>query len=615
MPAPTDDYHHGVIGNGRTCALIEPDSSIAFACLPDFDSGTVFASLLDPERGGTMRIEMVGGRAVHQQYERNTNVLRTDFESEDGAAAFRVIDFMPRYTWDGRAGTSGDAAPDIVRVLQPLRGEARIRVHYDPRPEYGTFPAETHVHTGGRALKSSTRGTDANGRTVYESLFLYTDLDPEAVGAGEELLLDRRRYLLVSYHDKVQPPTPDTVELMLQRTRAYWMTWVARTHVPERYAEEVVRSALALKLLQFDATGAMVAAATTSLPETVGEVRNWDYRFCWIRDGAMTVATMRRIGHPRMASSFIDWMMRTVPTKDDTLQIMYGLRGEKVLTERHLDHLDGYLGSKPVRVGNAAYDQQQHDIYGLLLDVIHQDVLERTATPERLDRLWTSVRAVVRTVEERWRDPDRGIWEIRGDAKHFVFSKVMSWVALDRAIKIAHLLGKEHWAERHQPLADEIHAQITEKGWSETARAFTQTYGEDDLDSSNLLLAEYGFVEPTDPRFVSTVEQTLEKLSRDGLMYRYRNHDDFGEPNSAFTVCTFWMVKALASIGRRRDARRLFETLLASANTHGLFGEDLDFETRRHLGNFPQAYSHLALIDCAHALSGDDDDERGPMQV
>ena len=265
MPAPTDNYHHGVIGTGRTCALIEPDSSIAFACLPDFDSGTVFASLLDPERGGTMRIEMVDGRAVHQQYARNTNVLRTDFESDDGSAAFRVLDFMPRYPWDGRAGTSGDAAPDIVRVRQPLRSDARFRVHYDPRPEYGTFPAETHVHTGGRALKSSTRGTDADGRTVYESLFLYTALDPEAVGAGEELALDRRRYLLVSYHDKVQPPTPDTVELMLQRTRAYWMTWVARTHVPERYAEEGVRSARARKLLQFDARpSARCATGTTA---------------------------------------------------------------------------------------------------------------------------------------------------------------------------------------------------------------------------------------------------------------------------------------------------------------------------------------------------------------
>jgi GH15 family glucan-1,4-alpha-glucosidase len=607
---PTDNYHHGVIGNGRTCALIEPDSSVAFACLPDFDSGTVFASLLDPERGGTMRVDMVDGRATSQHYERNTNILVTKFEADDGKSAFQVIDFMPRYTWDGKAGTSGDAAPDIVRVLEPLHGAPKIRVHYDPRLEYGLHPTETHLDRDGAALKSTTTGRREDGGVVYESVFLYTDLNAAAVAAGDEdFWLNEKRYLLVSYHDKVQPPTRDTVELMLQRTRSYWLLWSARTHVPERYADEVIRSALALKLLQFDPTGAMAAAATTSLPETIGEERNWDYRFCWIRDGSMTVSTLRRIGHPRMASLFIDWMLRTVPTKDDTLQIMYGLRGEKVLTEHTLGHLDGYLGSKPVRIGNAAYDQQQHDIYGILLDVIYQDIEERTRTPEKLDQLWTRVRSVNRTVEERWRDPDKGIWEIRGEMRHFVFSKVLCWVAVDRAIKIAELLGKDDWAAAHRPLADEIHADICEKGWSDAAKAFTQTYGSDELDSSNLLMAEYGFIDPKDPRFVSTVEQSQAQLCRDGLMYRYRNKDDFGEPNSAFTVCSFWMVKALASIGRRRDARKMFEDLLACANPHGLFGEDLDFATRRHLGNFPQAYSHLALIDCAHALGGDDEDD------
>ena len=609
MTSPPDNYLHGVIGNGRTCALIDPDSTIAFACLPDFDSGTVFASLLDAERGGSTRIEMIDGQATSQYYERHTNILVTEFESLDGTGAFKVIDFMPRYTWDGRAGTTGDAAPDLVRVLTPSKGTPRIRVHYDPRLEYGTFPTETHVSSCGAALKSSTRGCREDGHQVYESVFLYTDLPSADVASGEVITLDQSRYLLLSYHDKVQCPTFDLVNLMLQRTRSYWLLWAARTHHPVRYREEVLHSALALKLLQFDYTGAMAAAATTSLPETVGEERNWDYRFCWIRDGAMTVSTLRRIGHPRMASCFIDWMLRTVPTKDDTLQIMYGLRGEKVLTERILDHLDGYLGSKPVRVGNAAYDQQQHDIYGILLDVIYQDIQERSRTPEKLDQLWTRVRSVVRTVVERWQDPDRGIWEIRGDMQHFVFSKVLCWVAVDRAIRIAGLLGKDRWALEYQPLADEIHAQICQKGWSDSARAFTQTYGVDELDASNLLMAEYGFIEPRDPRFVSTVEQSLTHLCRDGLMYRYRNKDDFGEPQSAFTVCSFWMVKALAAIGRRREARVMFENLLSCANPHGLFGEDLDFKTRRQLGNFPQAYSHLALIDCAHELGDEEDDD------
>jgi GH15 family glucan-1,4-alpha-glucosidase len=292
----------------------------------------------------------------------------------------------------------------------------------------------------------------------------------------------------------------------------------------------------------------------------------------------------------------------TVPTKDDELQIMYGLRGEKELTEEILEHLSGYRGSRPVRIGNAAHDQRQHDIFGVLLDVVHQDLLVRRRTPEALDRLWTRVRTEVRTVESRWREPDRGIWEIRGEPRHFVFSKVLSWVALDRALAIARRLGKTRWAEEHEGLAREVHAEICAHGWSERLGAFTQSYGSDDLDAANLLMAEYGFLTPTDPRFVATVERTMESLGRDGLLYRYRNHDDFGEPRSAFTVCSFWLVKALASMGRRRRARELFEQLLANANPLGLYGEDLDFGTRRQLGNFPQAYSHLALIDCALAL-------------
>lgn len=603
-----DTYHHGVIGNGRSCAVIDWDATIVFSCLPDFDSGTVFAALLDEDQGGKMGIEMIGGRAVGQHYERNTNILVTEFLSDDGDSAMRVIDFMPRYTWDGKAGASGDAPSDIVRVIEPRRGAPRLRVHYDPRIEYGRFETASAASGEGQ-IKSSTGGVNASGHKVYESIYLYTDFPSISVLTGEGLELTGPRYLLLSYHDKVQPPRADSVQLMLQRTRAYWLLWSERTHRPERYAEEVMRSALTLKMLQFDHTGALVAAATTSLPETIGEERNWDYRFCWIRDASMTVSTLREIGHPRMATRFIDWMLRTVPTKDDNLQIMYGLRGERDLLEETLDHLSGYLGSKPVRIGNAAYHQEQHDIYGILLDVVYQDVEERRRTPERLDQVWTRVRSVVRAVEENWQQPDRGIWEIRGEGRHFVFSKVLCWVAVDRGIKIARMLGKDGWADSKEPLLAEIHREICEKGWSDEAGAFTQFFGTNELDSSNLLLAEYGFIEPGDERFIKTVEACERELCRDGLMYRYKNQDDFGEPSSAFTVCSFWMVKALASIGRRRDARVMFENLLACANPHGLFAEDLDFETRRQLGNFPQAYSHLALIDCALALEGVEEED------
>ena len=609
------DYRQGVIGNGRSAAVIEPDGTIVFACLPDFDSGTVFAQLLDADRGGCFGLQLDGGEAVSQTYERHTNVLVTTFAGPSGS--FRVIDFMPRYTWDGRAGGRGDAPADIVRLIEPVSGKPELRVCYDPRLEYSRFPTSHEID--GQRIKSITRGEvrpdgqnnrrSTDVRNIYESLYLYTDLDPADVLAGNAVLIDRPRYFMVSYHDKVQEPSNDTIHLMLQRTRSYWLLWAARTTLPSGYSEQVLRSALTLRMLQFDSTGALVAAVTTSMPETIGETRNWDYRFCWIRDASMTVSTLRRLGHPGMAKRLIDWILRTVPTKDDKLQIMYGLRGEKDLFEETLDHLSGYLGSRPVRIGNAAHTQQQHDIFGVMLDVVYQDLLLRDRTPEALDRLWTRVRAEVRTVTATWRSPDRGIWEIRGEPRHFVFSKVLSWVAIDRGVRIAKLLGKHEWAAPREILANEMHADICANGWSEKAQAFTQSYGVEDLDASNLLLADYGFLPASDPRFISTVERTEQELGRDGLLYRYKNRDDFGEPSSAFTVCSFWLVKALASIGSRRKARALFEQLVAAANPHGLFGEDLDFTTRRHLGNFPQAYSHLALIDCALALEGEDEHE------
>ena len=548
---------------------------------------------------------MMDGEVTGQVYEKHTNVLVTRFEGTEGV--FEVLDFMPRYTSDGRAGAADDIGPDVVRKLRLVRGKPRIRVHFDPRLEYGR--GETKVlRNGGIGLKATTEWESEHG-SVYESIYLWSDLDIDAVRDGGEILLEDDGFLFLSYHDKVQVPDQNLVELMLQRTRAYWMLWSARTHLPVQYRQQVMRSALVLKMLQFGPTGAFLAAATTSLPETIGEERNWDYRFCWLRDASMTVTVLYRIGHPWMATRFIDWMMRTVPTKDDSLQIMYGLRGEKDLTEVTLGHFSGYKGSRPVRVGNAAYTQEQHDIFGVVMDVIYQDLTRPHRTRETLDRIWTQVRSIVRNVSAAWREPDRGIWEIRGEKRHFVFSKVLCWVAIDRAIKIAELLDKHAWAQEHQALLKTMHEEICEHGWNEEKGAFVQSYRVSDLDASNLLMAEYGFIAPTDPRFIATVERTMEELCVDGLMYRYRNQDDFGEPQSAFTVCSFWLVKALASIKRRDEARGLFESLLAAANGHGLYGEDLDFKTRRHLGNFPQAYSHLALIDCALELSKEEDSD------
>ncbi|MFC4994389.1 glycoside hydrolase family 15 protein [Rubritalea tangerina] len=607
MSNSDSNYNHGIIGNGRTCAIIDNDSNIAFACMPDFDSGTIFASMLDEANGGSFRIAMEEGKPVKQAYEKNTGILVTTFEGLSGS--FELIDFMPKYAWDGKSRSRGDVSSDIIRVLKPISGEPKVIVHYDPKLDYARFKTTSSLFAEGQ-IKSTTSGKGANGHTVYESCYLYTDLPTDAILAREASPLTDQHFLLLSYHDKVMRPDRERIELKLQWTRAYWLLWAARTHKCDCYAKEIVRSAITLKMLQFAPTGAVLAAATTSLPETIGEVRNWDYRFCWIRDGSMTVDILHRIGHHKMAESFINWVMKTVPTKDDALQIMYGIRGERTLTEETLDHLSGYQNSSPVRIGNAAYHQQQHDIYGILMDLIYKDLMHHDLpslhpAPEALDRRWTRVRSIIKTVEEFWQQPDRGIWEIRGEEKHFVFSKVLCWVAVDRAIKIAERLGKHEWADSHRTLREEIHHDVCSKGWNNEIKAFTQTYGSTDLDSANLLMAEYGFIDPTDTRFVSTVERSEKELCRDGLMYRYRNHDDFGEPSSAFTVCSFWMVKALARCGKRKEASKRFKMLLSYANSNGLYGEDLDFVTKRHLGNFPQAYSHLALIDCALELAAD----------
>ncbi len=591
-------YDMGVVGNGRTCALIDHEGSVVFMCLPDFDSGAIFCDLLSKDKGGKFGVAIENGRATWQRYEHATNVLVTRFESDAGG--FELIDFMPRYRLNGDDSEPCNP-PDFIRVLKRVWGRPRFKVNYDPRLEFAEFPTTSHVIGPGRIKSTVEKIVD--GEEVYESVYLHTDLDTHAVLDGGFMELGEERFLLLSYNDKLREPTHELIQLMLTKTRAYWFNWALHTCRPPRYQEMVVRSALALKLMQFGPTGAVVAAATTSLPESIGEVRNWDYRFCWIRDASMTVSVLRRIGHADMAHRFVDWVMDTVPTKDDELQIMYGIRGERTLTEKTLDHLDGYMGSKPVRTGNAAYHQKQHDIYGAVMDVIWQTLPHFARRFDEVETVWTQVRSIARAVERQWRDPDRGIWEIRGEKRHFVFSKVLCWVAVDRAVKIAVALGRTGWAEQHRQLADEIKAGIEKDGWNEKVGAYTQSYGSEHMDASNLLMLDYGFCEPDDPRFISTVDKTLEELGRDGLLYRYKALDDFGETNSAFTICAFWMAKALVRIGRVEEGQKMFEDLLECTNHLGLMAEDLTFENRRQLGNFPQAYSHLAMIDTALAIN------------
>lgn len=582
---------YGIIGNCRTAALVSKTGAIEWLCFPMYDSASVFAKILDTEKGGSFEFITSDDYKCSQKYIPNTNILVTSFSN--GADSFEVIDFMPRYYY--RDQKQAYSPPDVIRYVKLKSGKPRFKIHYNPKLEYAEKKTVTEVHKD--FIKSYTySGT-------YDSLYLYSDIELEKVVNGEEIELKNDVFFLNSYNQKLLKQTLERSYLKLQRTKVYWLNWSEDTTRFNAYNKEVQRSALVLKLLSYSKTGAVLAAATTSLPETIGENRNWDYRFCWLRDASMVIKTMTQIGHWKSAERFLNFIIDVVSDKDEKIQIMYGINKEKNLRERTLPHLAGYENSTPVRIGNAAYKQKQHDIYGILMDVIyHQFSLFETSL-QNSEELWTITRSIVRIVKQNWRKPDRGIWEIRTEQRHFLFSKLLCWVAIDRAIKIAVLIKRQDYAEKWSKLRDTISKDIQSKGWNEEKQAFTQAYGSKDLDASTLLMESFGFIEASDYRYVSTVKATQRELCRNGLMYRYKNRDDFGYPTSSFTICTFWLIQALFRIGEKEEAQKLFEQLLTYSNHLGLFSEDIDFDTKRLLGNFPQAYSHLALIETAILFS------------
>jgi GH15 family glucan-1,4-alpha-glucosidase len=589
-----DNLNYGVIGNCTSAALVSEIGTIEWCCLPHFDSTAFFAKILDQNLGGEFAIRVAAGYKISQHYLPKTNILVTAFQH--GKDQFELIDFMPRYKRDSGAY---HCPPDIIRYIRHISGKPVIRVNYSPRPGYGLN--ETRAEIRREYIKVLTAGGP------YESVYLYSDLDYRRIAGGKPIRIEQDRYFLLSYNQKLVELDLDAVQLEYEKTRVYWLNWSSETRRFARYNEEIARSALVLKLLSFQKTGAILAALTTSLPEEIGSVRNWDYRFCWVRDASMNIAVLSTLGHYRVARRFLDFILEVIPYKDEKIQIMYGINGKKNLSEKILPRLQGYENSKPVRIGNDAYKQKQNDIFGVLLDVIYQylKIFKRNTVANRED-LWTVVRTLGRHVERNWMKKDRGIWEIRGRKKHFTFSKVLCWVAMDRAMKIAQRFSMDNYVRVWADMRQKIRRDILKKGWDADVQAFVQAYGEKDLDAANLLMEHYGFIAADDPRYMSTVIETHKQLGQNGLMYRYRNHDDFGTPKSSFTVCTFWMVKSLYKIGRRKEAQSLFHKILSYRNHVGLLSEDIDFESKRLLGNFPQGYSHLALIDAAITLTGED---------
>ena len=594
-----NNLDYGVIGNCKSAALISKSGSLEWCCLPDFNSSSVFAKILDREKGGEFGFEVTADYNIKQKYLYKTNILSTEFSN--GKDVFEVIDFMPRY----KTGKGYHCPPDLIRYIRPIAGKPKMKILYNPKLGYAQYETKNIIENA--YIKSLTTGG------VYESIYLYSNIDLKKILHKEEVEIKDDSYFLLSYNQKLLDLNTDKINLEYEKTKVYWLEWVDRTVHFSKYYGHIIRSALVLKLLTYQKSGAILAAVTTSLPETLHEVRNWDYRFCWIRDASMIIRILTDLEHYNAAERFLNFIVSIISYKDENVQIMYGIRGEKNLTEKKIDWLCGFEGSKPIRVGNAAYLQKQNDIYGVLLDVIYEYFYLFRNSLDNSEDLWTIVRSLVRTVEKNWKKPDTSIWEYRTQKKHFVFSKVLCWVAFDRAVKIARLLRKPSLASQWACTRDSIKEEVLKKGWNEKVKAFTQSYKSDDMDAANLLMATYGFIDYRDPKYVMTVRKIQKELCMEDLMYRYKNKDDFGKPQSSFTVCTFWMIKSLYKIGEKKEAKKMFEKLLQYSNHLNLFSEDIDFKTKRLLGNFPQGYSHLALIDVAITLSGQEIGEEDKM--
>lgn len=582
-----DNLDYGIIGNCRTAALVSKTGSIDWFCLPDFDSPSIFAKLLDEEKGGSFHFEVSEDYTITQNYNGNTNILMTRFETPEHG--FIVFDYMPRYTTTEHKHFM---PPEIHRYIRVFKGKPKLRVVYDPQINYAREDVR-HEIVGNYIKTHSVEDSE-------DKVYLYTSMDLEKVLNSEEIELSEHQFFLLSYNQKLVTVDINRILLEFERTKVYWLNFVNRSRSYAEYDNMIKRSLLVLKLLSYQDSGAMLAAATTSLPETIGETRNWDYRFCWLRDASMSIDTLLFMRQKTAAERFIGFIKKITKTsRDEPVQIMYGIRGETDLTEEILPHLSGYENSNPVRTGNAAYYQEQNDSIGYLLDVIYKYYLYFPGTLDEIEEIWEIIKNLVRSVLAAWKKPDRSIWEYRTRKHHFVFSKVMSWVAIDRASLIAELLQRDYYAIEWRKEADIIKKEVHEKGWNEELQTFTQAYENTDADSSLLLMYFYDFIDARDERYVKTVKYIQKELYYNGLMYRYKAEDDFGIPTSSFTICTFWLVDALYMIGEKEEAEKIFENMISYSNHLGLYSEDLDFESKRQLGNFPQAYSHLAFINTA----------------
>ena len=588
-PARLEDY--ALLGDCRTAALVSREGSVDWWCVPRFDSPACFAALLGTPDHGRFLIGPVAPAQSSRRYRPDTMVLETEHDTDGGRV--RVVDCL--------AMVRGDR-PVLVRIVEGIKGQVDMHMDLVVRFDYGSIvPWVRRVDGTWRAV-AGPDGLQLQTPVELRGENLRTTAD-FTVGARE-----RVPFVLAWFpsHDPQQGPAG--AAQLVARCAKIWRNWSARCDYSGEWREPVVRSLLTLESLTYAPTGGIVAAPTTSLPETLGGTRNWDYRYCWVRDATLTLEALIAGGYREEAERWRLWLLRAAAGRPEELQTMYGVAGERRLTEIELDWLPGYGGAKPVRTGNAAHEQLQLDVYGELADVLWQGV---RADMMLSKEAWSLLRLLLTSLEERWREPDEGIWEVRGPRRHFTHSKVMCWVAFDRALAIADASGFEGPLDRWRVLRDEIHGQVIAHAYNAEIGAFTQTYDSADLDAAVLMIPLVGFLPPDDPRVASTIaaigrDVSDGGLTSEGLVMRYVPTDvavdGIGEREGVFLPCSFWMVEALALAGRRDDARALFERLLLIANDVGLYAEEYDPHAPRLLGNFPQAFTHLALVAAAHTL-------------
>ena len=597
---PIENY--GIIGNMHTVALVGLNGSIDWLRYPHFDSPSVFGAILDDQKGGRFKIAPTAeGVSNKQIYWPETNVLVTRFLSPDGVG--EVVDFMPVGISEGDRGYH-----HLVRRVNVVRGAMTFRMECFPAFNYARDRHTTRFSSDGARFSSEQCGLN---------LLTSVPLREAPQGAVAEFTLregERVNFTLAEnvagYENERTPCSEQEVDDLFRRTVAYWRSWLARSSYKGRWRETVEPSALALKLLTYEPTGAIVAAPTCSLPEELGGERNWDYRYTWIRDAAFTLYALLRIGFADEAAQFMSWIEECTHdlNPDGSMQLMYGIDGRRDLKEETLEHLEGYKGSRPVRIGNGAYGQFQLDIYGELIDAVY--LYDKYGIPISYD-FWIHVRGLVNWVCDNWQRTDEGIWEVRGGQKHFVYSKVMCWVAVERALRVAEKRSFPADRDKWQMTRDRIYEEIMERGWNPDMQAFVQSYGSDTLDASNLIMPLVFFVAPTDPRMIGTLNAidrppALGGLVSDGLVYRYdvgKTADGLTGKEGTFNICTFWLVEALTRAGwvdraRLDEARLMFENMLSYANHLGLYAEETG-PNGEGLGNFPQAFTHLALISAA----------------